>query len=213
MRDKEFVVNHNRTKQIEDILLKRGVDYINLMRPKTSIDLAGMIMPIEIDAPGLTPRTIRVSKQLSSLETIAADPTRGHYTLGISSFPSDTSAKQLALYLMIKAVTKQFEKNSRHFYPLWHKLYGFPKDKLRDAELPKEKLPSILIVSNITKDISQMKLEKLRDLLEMYCSIPKIVVMGGIDPITFFSTKLHLSLSAGIYLNTETQPYRKTRVV
>jgi hypothetical protein len=74
----------------------------------------------------------------------------------------------------------------------WH-------DRLRDGA---DDQPSMLIVSNITVNSTNVKLEKLRDLLEMYSHIPRIVVVTGIDPVTFANTKLMMPVSNVLQLAT-----------
>jgi hypothetical protein len=57
-----------------------------------------------------------------------------------------------------------------------------------------------LIISNINETSTPHKLEKVRDILEKYSECPRIVVMSGSDPLTFFGTKLFYQINAGILL-------------
>ena len=82
--------------------------------------------------------------------------------------------------------------------PLWHKVYGGYQDTLWDRH--SDEKPSLLIISNVVDGAGNVKIEKTRDLLEMYSHIPRIVVMGGQDPLTFFGTKLYYPINAGLYL-------------
>ena len=61
------------------------------------------------------------------------------------------------------------------------------KDNMHDASWK----PSMLILSNITPNSSAFKLEKVRDMLEFYDNIPRIVVINDTDPVTFLNHKLH----------------------
>ena len=62
--------------------------------------------------------------------------------------------------------------------------------------------PSLLVLSNVPSNSTNVKLEKLRDILESYSSVPRIVVTTGEDPITFFNQKLFLPLNYACYLTT-----------
>ncbi len=63
--------------------------------------------------------------------------------------------------------------------------------------------PSLLIISNILGETSNQKVDKLRDCLEYHCNIPKIIICSGIDPISFFNTRLHSPLNGCIYLQSK----------
>jgi hypothetical protein len=74
----------------------------------------------------------------------------------------------------------------------WH-------DRLRDGA---DDQPSMLILSNVTVTSTNAKLEKLRDLLEMYAHIPRVVVVTGEDPLSFANTKLFLPVNHVLHLTT-----------
>jgi len=61
----------------------------------------------------------------------------------------------------------------------------------------------MLVITNVGVDSSQVKLEKLRDILEKYDSIPRIVVVNGVDPVSFFAERVRLPLKYAFYLSAE----------
>ena len=191
-------VEHKRTKQLEQILISRGVGDFDLLRQNANYDLADALVKVEVDIPNIIQKPLTAKKQYEAAVSIFANPIRGRYVLGISSFPTDARAKQVAICIMRNAITMQMRKKIKFDYPLYHRVYGTHKDELRDA---KNTFPmSMLILSNINTEASGTKVEKVRDLLERYSNIPRIVVLGGVDPITFFTTRLNYPLTACLQL-------------
>lgn len=113
----------------------------------------------------------------------------------ISGKPADTRACCVAAALLIAGSTEHArireEDTTNRFAklnkPKWVKLSNDYKDNLHDASWK----PSMLVLSNITPNSSAFKLEKVRDMLEFYDDIPRIVVINEYDPITFLNHKIH----------------------
>ena len=184
-------------KQAAKLLVARGVPYADLPSgPRLSV--SDMLLRIEQKREGQPDKLISTTKQLKVLNAILANPLRGSYTLCISSMPSDMRAKALAAHIMWVAMNTQ--KGRSHAKPVWHRVYGSLGDPLRDKV--QTETPSLLIISNIVEGSSALKIEKVRDLLEKYSSIPRIVVYGGADPLSLFTDKLHYPLKAGIFLGS-----------
>jgi hypothetical protein len=202
MEKKDYTqVEHNRTEHIERLLLSRGVDYVNLLRKNSHFGIEESLVKIEANIPNVVRQSVPVKKQYQAIQSILMNPLKGKYVLGISSFPSDLRAKQFAIQVMRNAIEYQKAKKIKKDYPLWYKLTGSYKCFLRDMD---DQLPaSMLICSGINNESTALKVEKLRDVLEKYQNIPRIVVLGGIDPATFFANRLHFPLTAGVYLGPE----------
>lgn len=151
---------------------------------------------------GFVLRSISVKKQINGIQKVMDNPLHGNYTMAIGSYPSDVRAKVLAANFMNRAIDAQMQGVQRgRAYPLWHPLMGNQWDSLRDAREPENM--SMLIITNVGVDSSRTKLEKLRDLLEKFNNIPKIVVVNGIDPVTFFAERVRLPLKYAFYLSAE----------
>lgn len=133
------------------------------------------------------------TKQLQHLARMITNPFEADPRITvISSFPNDYRAKMAALSIFNAAVEDSVETALK---PRWVTLYGdrFDYDKLRD------KRPSLLVISNVTMDSTSYKIERLRDILEMFPRIPRIVVTGGgLDPHELFTKRVHLPVQAGI---------------
>lgn len=110
----------------------------------------------------------------------------------ISSFPSDLRAKQVALSLFSNAVMDSEATSAK---PRWVTLYG---DRF-DYEKLKQQRPNFLVISNIVMESTSYKLERLRDILEMFPKIPRVVVTGGnIDPVELFTSRIHLPVAGAV---------------
>jgi hypothetical protein len=78
--------------------------------------------------------------------------------------------------------------------------------------LENQEQASLLVLSNLTPNSTAAKLEKTRDMLEFYADIPRIVVIAGEDPITFFSRRLFWRVNNLFFLSSSLVK-RKVEVV
>lgn len=184
-------------------MIANGVPAQDLIPRGTKIDVVDFLVSMEPNIPGVNNKPISTKKQVDSLRRILKNPLRHPYLIGISSFPSDNRAKYLAQTIM-SAAYDQYDKDRRAMglrsRPMWHRVYGNLRDSLRDG--PKEK-PAMLVISNLNDEASSTKIEKVRDLLEMYNDIPRIVVAGGAPIIDLFSYRLSMALNAGFYVGPQ----------
>ncbi len=161
---------------------------------------------------GLREKRIEKSKQIESIRKIVEDPFLGPYVACISGTPHDVNAKLLGAYIMMQAVVMQSnkeelsKKQQRRLkdkgFPVWHNLYGGFDNPLVTKENNSIHKPSLLIISNITLDSTGPKIEKLRDILEAYSSIPRIVIVSGTDPLTLFHSRLYSNLNFCCHLGS-----------
>lgn len=199
----EDVIISPLSKSEMKTLQSRGVFYPDLPA-RNKLSVSDLLTKIEQKSPNSPDKIISPAKQLKALNTIMSNPLRGSYVLAISSYPSDLRAKYLAATIMNEAIKVQQKVRSFKALPLWHHVYGGAGDVLRDKPLAES--PTMLVISNVNANSSQTKLEKVRDLLEKFSNIPRIVVLGGSDPCSLFSNYLHFPLKVGLYLG----PGRKT---
>ena len=185
-------------------LISRGVQKQTFNIPSFSLDesVAGFTSEVE----GLKPKSISKNEQTAMIERIIDNPFHAPYICCISGKPNDLKAKLLATYIMQSALMKQANKSklpektqkylSDKGQPIFSNVMGWSTNALLDH---KEK-PSLLILANVPQGMTQYKQEKLRDLLEMYSGIPRIVVTANHDPLTFFNGSLFMHLNACCYL-------------
>ena len=139
--------------------------------------------------------------QEESLERFLDDPT-ANLVYGVATAPSDQRAKYFAAFL----VQNYFDKAPPNRTVRWENLYSSFNNPAMDAE------PSLLVITGLTPNAMPIKLEKARDLLEKHNNIPRIVVIAGEDPITYFSTKLYCAVN-NIYFWSSNLVKRSVEVV
>ncbi len=171
------------------------------MRP---FDLEHHLVSIDSQVDGIKTRRVLKKTQLAHFDRFMEHPFALPQIVAVSSFPNDGKAKMLAAYMMQRAykahISGKFRLTRSRHLPIWHTLHGGYYDNLRDGR--SEEKPSLLVLSNITQDSTQVKFEKLRDLLEMYNDIPRIIVMTSNDPLTIANTRLFMPINTALYLAT-----------
>lgn len=158
-------------------------------------------LPENFKLPGTS-----VKRQAQSLGRLLANPLHGSPIIGIGSMPTDTRAKFLAMSIMDAAITQQSSGAHRgKAMPFWHPVTGGYYDTLRDDRGERPHF-SMLIITSVGPDSTNVKIEKVRDLLEIYHNIPRIVVVNGCDPVSFFADKIRMGLRYAFMLNDKTGP-------
>jgi hypothetical protein len=201
-------ISHNYSPQRMTFLRSRGVDSTSILRRNESFELEDYCCKIVTDIQGMRPKSVSIASQLKGLEKLFENPLRSNYVLAISSWPSDLRAKQVGLALMSKAISYQRDTKNKVLKvrraPLWYRIYGGFECGLRDKI--DEVFPSMLILSNITSNSTNSKLEKVRDLLEKYAEIPRVVIIGGhCDPLSWFAKNLFYPVRMGLFLGPESK--------
>jgi len=137
--------------------------------------------PFGIGNERLKDRIISEAVQENSLDGFLEDPTAPSLYVAASE-PDGGAASLFAAFLL-----SHYLKSVRNCRPIWHRMHQHTQELVRN-EVP----CSFLIVSGVYPTMTPYRMERLRDLLEYYDSIPRIVVLSGEDPLTFCYTKLHL---------------------
>lgn len=181
-------------KKYMPILLNRGMNGSVMRQPAYELKPVTFTAKVE----GLEPRMISRDKQLKVVDQFLEDPFLPR-TIGLYSAPDDGMAKLLAAFLMQHAA---INTNSRTALPLWHDLTGGFNNSLINERNAKAQGASMLVLNNVGPQSTQPKLEKLRDIIETYTEIPKIVVITGCDPYTFFKRHLFLPIHGLVYMTT-----------
>ena len=111
---------------------------------------------------------------------------------GVAGNPDDAKAKLFAAYL----VDKHCKRVKGDANPWWINLVGGFDNQWLDPQRPR---PSMIVLTNLTPQSTNQKLEKARDILETYPDIPRIVVVAGADPLSFLATRLHVAVHGLAY--------------
>lgn len=187
------------SKERQKLLVSKGVPGQDLIPSKFRSSVMDSLVKMEPNIPRVLPKPIPTGRQYKALVKILDHPLRSAYTIGIGSFPSDLRAKYLAQMVMSAAIDAHLKnRKPGRSMPLWHRVYGGLSDPLRDK--PIQDMPCMLIISNVNESSSNYKLEKVRDLLEKFSDIPRIVITGGEPPCDLFANKLYLPLKAAFFL-------------
>jgi hypothetical protein len=187
-------------KERENLLLACGLDRLVLANKRHNYNLEENVASFKPSVSGVKTRNIGEPKQLDYYNRIMLNPLKGNGTYVLNSFPTDLRAKQLAAVIMNKSITdhndisNKFRKGRN--LPMWIKLVGYGGPDL--IKQIREVNPCALFISNINDESTPHKIEKLRDILEVFDNIPKYIITAGQDPLTFFARKLFYPVSGAI---------------
>lgn len=184
-------------------LLHAGVQgQVFMQRSLELEDVTGLIESTTVTG---RPKIVKAALQVKQFNRLYASPCDAPYVLCISSIGTDLRAKFTAAFLLNRAL-RSFDRDrysTLRSGPVWHMLTGSYSDEYRDRirEVKRGKKPALIVLSNVTTDSSEVKIEKLRDLLEVFADVPRIVTITGEDPYTFFASRLQYPLDVGLNLS------------
>ena len=189
-------------KDIEKLMLSRGLDKLVLANKRTTFDLEDSLTPFKPTVDSVKTKPISFKKQLDISKRLLDHPLRGSGVYVLNSFPTDLRAKLMAAVIMNKACEDHRDQAPHQrkglSAPLWIRVNGF-NDFNQIANI-KEQRPSLIILSNITDSATPQKIERLRDIIDTFDNIPRIVVTTGPDPLTFMMRKVQYPLAGVIRL-------------
>lgn len=183
-----------------EVLRGLGTDPRTLYGAKEEFDLSQSLLEFTTQLEGTTRKTVTAEDQYALAQSLVDGPMSPRTCAFITGYPTDERAKLFGTHVL-KAAWEHSPKSLPRRRPLWITMYNnfINYDKLKD------KKPSALFVSNITDMCTNSKLERLRDLLELFSDIPRVVMIGSaIDPITFASTRLRYAITHPIAIGGKT---------
>lgn len=173
-----------------DRFLERGIDVPGYIWQERPFKFDPQDFAVQSDK--LKEKIFSGEVQTASLDRFLENPT-ANILYGVASSPSDQRAKYFAAYL----VQCFIERAPVNCSVRWENLYSTFSNPAMDAQ------PSLLVITGLTPNAMPIKLEKARDLLEKHCNIPRIVVMAGEDPITYFSTRLYSAVNSIYFYSSD----------
>lgn len=203
----EDLIKHNFPTKMRRMLEKSGVSHSSFLRANQTVVLEDTVVKIQAELSKTKIRRLSVVRQIKSFVQIIDNPLWGSYVYVISSFPSDLRAKNIAVSIMAKAMDQFYKKKQtnklllKRTAPVWHNVMGGFKDSLLDQE--GSPYPSLLVLANVTEDSTQLKVEKLRDLIVKFDGIPRIIVTTQIDPVSFMLGKVKHHCDYSLYIGPE----------
>lgn len=187
------------SKDEATVLKMRGVDPQLLYGDKDVFELEDVVKTYKPNYRLTKEVAIGEQAQLEHVASMIDDPyAKEHRKITcISSFPSDLRAKIVALQIFRSASDDCADKSRK---PLWLQIYN---DRL-DYEKIRDKRPNLLVLTGCNLESSQYKLERLRDVLEAFNDIPRIVVTGGdCSPVDLFMKRLYLPVQMGVLVGSD----------
>lgn len=157
-----------------------------------------------VESDSLKDRIIDDDIQEESLLRWQKDPTLP-VLYSVSGSPDDSKAKLFAAYLAYGHLAKLGVRAHIEWVTLFG---GWDQPKVVTGNTK----PTLLIISNLTIDSTAFRIERARDLLEMFPDIPRIVISCGTDPISFCSMKLRVPVHSLAYF-LESQVRTKVSVI
>lgn len=209
-RDKILNSKADLYKEIFVILELRGFPVTNILNcPEFNLDESLLDFKYKREDSKRSQGEIRVSKesQFNFLETIldtllvdsTEDSTRSVYIFtGITDFQK---VRFIAFWLILIALTKQYQNKGSIKHPLWWHVKGGFDDKLRDDEdfkSQKSAIP-ILVLDNLIAKSSNSKIEKYVDLLEIFPHSNVFILGAGMNPLELVSSYLNVACQACIH--------------
>lgn len=143
-----------------------------------------------LESEKLDGKIIEASVQLESLEHFTENPHEAQIYV-VAGSPDDSKAKYFAAYLAV--IHKKATGHRENI--VWEPIFGGFDNPLMKKEIE----PSMLIISGLAENSTNMKFEKARDLLERFPNIPRVVVCAGEDPISFAALRLHVPCHSMAY--------------
>ncbi len=195
-------------KNLKNLLLSRGMPKVFFNFPAFALERALFAFVSSVD--GMQPIQVSFKQQKEFIDKIMENPWFSPYTFCISSAPNDMQAKTMASYIFSRAVSLQLnrrlsselltEKTQKRLLasslPFWETLETGYESRV----LTYNERPSLLVMSSLTTNSTQYRVEKVRDLMERFADIPKILIVSGADPVTYFNKFLFLHLNGCCFL-------------
>ena len=158
--------------------------------------------PFGVEEERMAERIIEPSTQYKSLDMFTADVNKP-MIYGVGSSPDDTIARTFAAYLVMLHL-----QTTAYANVVWESLYGGFQNKLLDSE----QRPTMLVLSNLAPNSTNQKLEKAKDLIDKFDDIPRVIVVSGLDPLSFLSTRLYVP-THGIFYHSSKALKQKIEVI
>lgn len=138
----------------------------------------------------LNERIFSEDLQVQGLNDFKEDP-RTPLIYVVSGNPDDGQARLFAALL----VNIHMTAHKGHSVE-WHSVHGGFNNPLVKEERDS---PSMIVLTNLSPNSTQVKLDKVRDICEKWDNVPRVLVVAGEDPISFMATRLYLPCNAMAY--------------
>lgn len=145
-----------------------------------------------VESPKLDGRIVEASHQRQCYEQFKVNPLLP-MTYVCAGNPDDVKARFFAAHLagLHARYMLMMQRTPR---VLWEQLYGgFDNPAMRHEDL------SMLVIDNLSAIPNKVKYDKARDLIARFPRIPKVLIVGGEDPVSFAATRLFVPAHGIVY--------------
>jgi hypothetical protein len=185
------------------VFLERGVDIPGSLwkNPPFKFDPH----PFALQSPRLQEKIYDPSVQTDSYQRFLDSPFEP-IVYGVASAPDEIKAKLFAAHLVYKFIKATTPLNSI----LWvTSSLSVSNGNIKTAF---DKRPSLLVITGLTPNNTNYKLDLVHELVEHHSNIPRILVIAGEDPITFIYERLHLPVNS-VFFSSAAVVKRKVEVI
>ena len=143
-----------------------------------------------LESERLKDKIIDEDVQFDSLNRFTENPACP-MTYVVSGNPDDSKAKLFAAHL----VGLHLRTKKAGAQVVWQSVNGSFNNPL----LKPEYTPTMLVITNLSPVSTQVKLDKVRDIVETYQEVPIVLVVAGEDPLSFAMGRIHLPANGIAY--------------
>lgn len=155
------------------------------------------VQPFQFNAQSFSPKanTLNAKRFTAKLQEQCLNAFITHpnkpLTYICASQPDYQQAMYFAAYLASIHI-KKIKSSNVH----WEQINNYIASDLSTESYAK---PSMIVLSVCYEDTTSYRVEKIRDIIEAFPNIPKVIVASGIDPISLAAYKLHIPVNAVYY--------------
>lgn len=201
-----MLITGKHSSDVSRTLMGLGVDPTTLFHSSDEFELETSILQIKTSVSDTKDSIISIEQQVDLVRALLENPLdRRSYVCAISCYPTDVRSKVLGSELMRAAweASSLLGAGLKRRRPMWITL----TNRFYDYDALVAKNPCALFISNVTDDMTSQKFERLRDLLEVFSTIPRFVMMGSReDPLTLFANRIRYGVTYPIMLKGKSVP-------
>ncbi len=190
-------ISFERVTRLHNLATIRGLPKY-LLRLSLDVEPSDIGLAQHASSPNPIPPMRQFKRFLKTIE----HPTTGHYTMVISSRHEERTSMMCAATIFMRAISKHTKSAATTPLPYMHSIYGGRHDRLRDEPKFREGVGnvSLLVLTNLAENSTREKIEKARDLMHIYSSVPRILVVSGCDPLEFCLDHLYIKPTRVLWL-------------
>jgi hypothetical protein len=156
---------------------------------------------------------VPVDKQLRWFDRMRSDFEFPYFAV-IGSGDAYMQARQLGTIIFWSHLAHALNSgNYRAALPTWvAPTAEFRHTFMEEYKAGEHTAPLLLTVDNVYDDMPNIKLDKVRDLLQIMCDRPRLLIYNGLDPYQFCATKLGVSPNMTLNLGKHQRSHQRRSI-